>query len=82
MVIPDKIYNSSTSERYFSGRYYSVEYTRENFNPTKKLVIYTKNRPRVIEVTVNEKTETKYSKQIQVTTKNGKTMWVNKKELF
>ena len=67
-------------ENYLGGRHYPIEY--RTFNQTKKLVIYSKNKPKIIEVTVNEETETKYSRQIQITTKGGKKMWVNKKDLF
>jgi hypothetical protein len=45
---------------------------------TKKLVIYTKNRPRTIEVTLGKEN----LNQVQVFTKSGREMWVNKKELF
>lgn len=61
---------------------FSDRFTTTNFKPTKKLVIYAKNKPRTIEVTVDEETENKYSRQVQVTTKSGKKMWVNKKDLF
>jgi uncharacterized protein with ATP-grasp and redox domains len=76
--------DGTTFNYYFSDRRgtFFDSFPTKKINPTKKLVIYAKNKPKIIEVTVNEETETKYSKQVQVTTKNGKTMWVNKRELF
>jgi hypothetical protein len=53
-------------------------YFTKNYLVTKKLVVYNKNKPKIIEVTVGEEILNK----VKVTTRRGKEMWVNKKELF
>jgi hypothetical protein len=53
-------------------------YFREDYPVTKKLVLYAKNKPKIIEVTIKEEVLNK----VKVATRSGKEMWVNKKELF
>jgi hypothetical protein len=68
----------SINDLYLNRGLYFREDFREDYPVTKKLVLYAKNKPKIIEVTIKEEVLNK----VKVATRSGKEMWVNKKELF